>query len=237
MGRSASATEPSPSGILQRFWSKVRKGASDECWPWTGYRSPRAGAKFNLAGRRGGTMQAQRFAWILHYGPAGTLQVLHRCRDRWCMNPRHLFLGTPADRGAEVSRRNQTRFGERHHKARLTAPEVRQIRALIQARPRPSLRTIADRYGITPKHVSDIWKMRIWTRVGGRVIPFDDVRAKRARPRARREWTPVPGSRREAISALRGGIFNATEVARLFGVSRSTVDRIWNGTAPTRTSR
>ena len=142
----------------------------------------------------------------------------------------HLKLGTAPDRGAEAFRLGRTAFGERHHKARLTALEVRQIRNCLNLQPRPSLRAVAAQFGLAPKHVSDIWKFRLWTHVGGPAIPFDDVRAKRPRFRPRRSRPRCPDSVVEAIRALQGGLFSATEVATLLGVGRSTVSRVWGNT-------
>jgi hypothetical protein len=220
--------------VLRRFWSKIDRRGPDECWPWIGYRDQRGGAKFNLGGRGKGTIQAQRFAWIIARGPIPpNRQVIHTCPTRWCMNARHLKPGTAVDRGGEAFRLGRTPFGERHHKARLTAGEVRKIRACLNARSRPSLRAVAARFGLAPKHVSDIWKFRLWTHVGGPAIPFDDVRAKRRRFRSRRSRPRCPDSVVETVRALQGGLFSATEVATLLGVGRSTVSRVWRNTRPT----
>ncbi len=74
--------------LEERFWAKVRKGGPDECWPWTGTRNPAGYGSF-------GSRSAHRFAYELSTGVApGELQVGHRCHQKGCQNPRHLFVGT-----------------------------------------------------------------------------------------------------------------------------------------------
>lgn len=58
---------------------------------------------------------AHRVSWSLANGPIpGGLHILHRCDTPPCINPDHLFLGTPADNVADMIRKQRHRFGRRH---------------------------------------------------------------------------------------------------------------------------
>lgn len=63
----------------------------------------------------GKTTHAHRASWECANGPIpDSLWVLHRCDTPPCINPDHLFLGTPADNVADMIRKQRHRFGRRH---------------------------------------------------------------------------------------------------------------------------
>lgn len=73
---------------------------------------------------------AHRHVWEECFGPIpGSLFVLHRCDNRPCVNPEHLFLGTQADNLRDMVQKGRSCRGERHWNAKLTEAEARSIRA------------------------------------------------------------------------------------------------------------
>lgn len=99
--------------VLQpRFWSKVKK-SEDGCWDWTG--SLNHGYGQLSRGRGVSPYSAHRLSYELTYGaiPEG-LHVLHRCDNRRCVRPSHLFLGSQADNNADMRAKGRDSRGEKH---------------------------------------------------------------------------------------------------------------------------
>lgn len=94
------------------FWDRVLIG--DGCWEWQGpLRNLNGYGAAHLDGKH---MLAHRVAWIL-WGreiPAD-LFLLHRCDNRLCVRPDHLFLGTHLDNMRDaVAKGRSRRFGVTH---------------------------------------------------------------------------------------------------------------------------
>lgn len=163
-----------PTPLAERFWIRVAK--SDGCWTWTGFRDSRGyGGISETINKRRRFIGAHRAAWELTHGPIPEgMHVCHRCDNPPCVNPEHLFLGTPADNIRDmVSKGRQARgaafagriapSGEQHHNARLREADVAEIRRLAAAGWRQ--KDIASGLGFSTKVVNDVVLRKSWRHV------------------------------------------------------------------------
>lgn len=87
----------------ERFWEKVARGTDEACWPWRGSLVSGYGT-FNVGRHK--AVKAHRFSYELAKGPVPSgLTIDHLCRNKACVNPRHL----EAVSGAENTRRAHTK--------------------------------------------------------------------------------------------------------------------------------
>lgn len=105
---------PPPRRAGTRFMEKVRfPNDSSGCWEWNGHHYPNGYASFIVGSRstNRGSVPAHRVAWILTRGsiPEDAF-VLHRCDNRGCVNPQHLFLGTHSDNMQDMLAKGRGRW-------------------------------------------------------------------------------------------------------------------------------
>lgn len=147
--------------LAQRFWERVDQRSAAECWAWTGARY-NTGYGQLWSGTR--SVGAHRVSWELHYGkvPAGH-GVFHRCDNRPCVNPSHLFVGPQlANMRDKVSKDRQAR-GETDGNSRYTANMVREVRARYASG--MTQREAGEPFGMKQAVVSDIVRRRTWRHI------------------------------------------------------------------------
>lgn len=153
----ASATE--------RFWANTTKAGPDECWEWRGCTTNGYGA---FHGVRGRLMGAHRFSYILHFGDIPPkLFVCHRCDNRRCVNPAHLFIGTRQDNIDDAEKKGRLQHptcrGERHCFAKLNADQVLEIRKRIADG--QSQRRVARDFGVEKTTIAHIIHRKTWKHI------------------------------------------------------------------------
>lgn len=153
----------------QRFWAKVdTTGGLLGCWPWQAATDPDGYGRFNQGDNV--TVKANRYALALSLGrPIGEgLHALHTCDNPPCCNPAHLYEGTPRQNADDKMARGRWGggwpSGERHHSARLTEDQVREIRRRAVAE-RLSESQLGTIYGVGQTTISKILRGKIWKSV------------------------------------------------------------------------
>lgn len=132
--------------------------APSGCWEWSGSRFANGYGRFCRDGR---TWTAHRYQWTRAHGepPAG-LVICHRCDNRACVNPAHLFLGTPAEYLADMAAKGRSLAGRRNPQVKLTEADVRAIRSSDETRA-----ALARRYGVSEALVYAVATGKAWRSV------------------------------------------------------------------------
>lgn len=100
---------------IDRFCESV--AITPACWLWTGRLNRSTYGTVTIGGR---LVLAHRASWALFRGPVPLgVGVLHHCDIPTCVNPEHLFLGTPKANAVDSSNKHRcARQGQRTQQKR-----------------------------------------------------------------------------------------------------------------------
>ena len=156
---------------MKRFWDKVNKSSSvfgddgqfpTQCWTWTAGVSNKGYGLFWLSPRM---QSSHRVAWFLEWGNVPKeICVLHKCDNKICVRPDHLFLGTVQDNNNDKKQKNRSYYGiqksENQPTAKLTRKDVTVIRARFATG--ETQRSIALDYDVGYKTIHKVVRNKSW---------------------------------------------------------------------------
>jgi hypothetical protein len=150
------------------FWAHVDRTLPNGCWEWRGPVCRSSGyGHLPFPIRHDGRcvkVKAHRVAWMVTRGAIpGGLFVCHRCDNKVCVRPDHLFLGTPAENSRDMAAKCRSTFGERSTNAKLTEEHVVAVRRLrSQGR---TLAALAREFGVNPTTIRAVVRGDTWRRI------------------------------------------------------------------------
>lgn len=119
---------------ITRFWQKIKRGDSFECWEWIAFRDKDGYGQFRTRKPRR-MRKASIIAYEIEYGPTNGLLVCHLCDNPPCCNPGHLWLGTQKNNMEDTVKKNriakQNQNGQKNANSKLSESHVYEIRKLI----------------------------------------------------------------------------------------------------------
>lgn len=165
--------------IKERLSARTIK--SDGCWLWTGAVGSHGYGVIGTGPHT--TSTTHRMAYILQNGPIPNgMMVLHKCDNRRCVNPSHLYIGTAKDnardlweRGSPVAQiqKNITEDVEAKrvaslprgasHSRPLAKLEESEVAKILEST--DSQKAIATRFGVSQQLISKIKQRQYWRHV------------------------------------------------------------------------
>lgn len=169
---------------IDRFWSSCEK-TSGGCWLWVkstnrgGYGQVNAGGQLWLA---------HRLAYFLHIGEeprklkrfrdskgelsGRSVLVCHRCDNRRCINPAHLFLGSYLDNNTDMANKGRGRqfrgdpgafYGEKNAGAKLKTSDIPEIFRMRQRG--DTVSAIARKFSVSRPTIDSVLHGETWRHI------------------------------------------------------------------------
>lgn len=155
---------------LDLFWAKIDRtpgqGPNRDCWEWQGSFNIHGYGIFHIQPTpyKGQAVPAHRLIKELELGKDLLPKDFscHKCDNRKCVNPAHLFIGTHLVNILDMTTKNRQAKGSQKYNSVITEKEAYYIRFLSKDK---TSKEICKELGIGPHVVRNIRKGKSWKHV------------------------------------------------------------------------
>lgn len=145
---------------------KTKINPNTDCWEWAGCLSETGYAKiksynYGKIYKCTGAHQLAYLAFVGDWDRTKKLRICHKCDNRKCCNPEHLYLGTNSQNMIDKVRAGTSNRGERQGRSKLTEKEIIEIRNDTLHNPTE----LAIIYNISRNHIYTIRNNRTWKHI------------------------------------------------------------------------
>lgn len=144
--------------IVDRLLNKIKFNPQTDCWEWIGCLQDGYG-QIRINGQ---WQSVHRIVYEKLCGPISDDKpcVLHKCDNRKCCNPDHLYVGTHQDNMNDMVQRNRSTMGEKHPCAKLTEEQIIKIRESKDLQ-----RVLAKQFNVSQMTISKIKNRKTWKHI------------------------------------------------------------------------
>lgn len=140
-------------GLKKMFWDRIYPEVNTGCWIWAGPLDAYGYGQYPITVNGIRFTKTHRLSYYFYNKTIDkSLLICHSCDNRWCVNPDHLFSGTPKDNTQDCVKKG--RFSRKKRAAKLSPIDVSEIKKSISSGHK--LKDIAAKFKVTPSAISSI---------------------------------------------------------------------------------